>query len=103
MTPCKSCSKMARKTTIAMLLTPDGLKGACVCRDCARGGVLLVAPKLGPIVKQRVVKSDGVGRALRKLRTYAAAARTDGDVSFFDGRKSGLESAIEVLKRECGE
>jgi hypothetical protein len=103
MTKCKGCQKQVRKTTIAMLLTPNGLKGACVCRDCAKGGVLLVAPKLGPIVKQKVVRSEGVERALRRLRTFASAARTDGDVSFFDGRKSGLESAIEVLKRECGE
>jgi hypothetical protein len=107
-TKCKGCGRSARKTTIAMLLTPDGLKGACVCRDCARGGVLLVAPKLGPIVKQKVVKSDGVERALRSLRAFERAAMAGvspemPSTQFHMGREDGLRSAIEVLKRECGE
>ena len=108
MTKCKGCGRSARKTTIAMLLTHDSLKGACVCRDCARGGVLLVAPKLGPIVKQKVVKPEGVERALRSLRAYergAMAGVSPGTPScqFHMGREDGLRCAIEVLKRECGD
>ena len=99
MTPCKACGARVRKTTIAMLLTPDGLKGACVCRDCAKGGVLLVAPKLGPVIKQKVVKSDGVERAIRRINMLARAASATG----FDLKVEAFESAIEVLKRECGE
>jgi hypothetical protein len=99
MTKCKGCQKQVRKTTIAMLLTPGGLKGACVCRDCAKGGVLLVAPKLGPIVKQKVIKSDGVKRAIRRIRMLASAASATG----FDLKVEAFESAIEVLKHECGE
>jgi hypothetical protein len=100
---CRSCGRAARKTVIAFVLTPDGLKGGRVCGECAKDGWLLVAPKLAPVVKHKVVRWEGVENALRTLRRYAAAARTTSDVSFFDGRKSGFESAIEVLKRECGE
>jgi|SRR5579864_7328652 len=101
MTRCKACGSDYRKGVLAFLLTPGGLKGARVCQSCASGGVLLVVPKLGPVVRKKEVRSDGVERAIRMLRTYAKAAEADGS-SRMSGRAEGFEGAIEVLKRECG-
>lgn len=103
MSMCKGCGREYRKGTIAFLLTREGLKGARVCQVCAAGGAVIVAPTLAPVVKEKVVRSDGVERVLRTLRTYAAAARS-GPTSegFGHARAEGLESAIEVIKRECG-
>jgi hypothetical protein len=104
MTRCKACSREFRKGALAFLLTPKGLTGARVCQSCASGGVLLVAPKLAPVVREKVVRSDGVERALRQLRTLASASRANGAGFTFDnGRAEGFEGAIEVLKRECGQ
>jgi hypothetical protein len=116
MTRCKACGSDYRKGVLAFLLSPGGLKGARVCQSCASGGVLLVAPKLGPVVKQKTVRSDGVERALRQMRTYAAASRAlaksyasrvdrgKSGAEYTDAisRAEGFEGAIEVLKRECG-
>jgi hypothetical protein len=119
MTRCKACGSDYRKGVLAFLLTPGGLKGARVCQSCASGGVLLVAPKLGPVVRKKEVRSDGVERALRQLRTLAGAAQAVSKKTFppstplreiddrlnverFSGRAEGFESAIEVLRRECG-
>jgi hypothetical protein len=111
MTRCKACGAEFRKGVLAFLLTGKGLEGARVCQSCARGGVLLVAPKLAPIVKQKTVRSDGVERALRMLRTYASVAKasakenelSDGNRKLLSGRAEGIETAIETIKRECGE
>jgi len=106
MTRCKACGSDYRKGVLAFLLSPGGLKGARVCQSCASGGVLLVAPKLAPVVQKKTVRSDGVERAIRMLRTYAKAAETmggeDSDGIYQRGRAVGFEGAIEVLKRECG-
>jgi len=91
------------------LLTPGGLKGARVCQSCAGGGVLIVAPTVAPVVKVATKKDDGVARALRMLRTYAAASNagassgseTSYNAHYQRGRAEGFEGAIEVLKREC--
>jgi hypothetical protein len=115
MTRCKACGSDYRKGVLAFLLSPGGLRGARVCQSCASGGVLLVAPKLGPVVQKKAVRSDGVERAIRMLRTYAAASRDAAKANLHSesvadermrqahaGRAEGFEGAIEVLKRECG-
>ena len=101
MTRCKGCGKEYRKGVLAFLLSSEGLKGARVCQSCASGGVLLVAPKLAPVVKQSVARPEGLERAIRMLRTYGkAASTTPGELS--KGRSEGFEGAIECIKRECG-
>jgi hypothetical protein len=110
MTRCKACGSDYRKGTLVFLLTPGGLKGARVCQSCASGGVLLVAPKIGPMIQKKTVRSDGVERALRMLNTYAKVAKSGSNAAGTNipvrdvmlGRAEGIETAIEVLKRECG-
>ncbi len=104
MTRCKACGNEFRKGVLAFLLAPSGLRGARVCQTCAAGGVLIVAPKLGPLVQKKEVRSDGVERAVRQLRTMTRASTLgmNADSDFQRGRAEGLEGAIEVLKRECG-
>lgn len=110
MTRCKGCGKEFRKGVLAFLLTPKGLTGARVCQACASGGVLLVAPRVAPVVQNKTVRSDGVKRALRMLRTYANVSRHHagmnggiGRDAHAAGRAEGFEGAIELLKRECGQ
>jgi hypothetical protein len=111
MTRCKGCGKEFRKGTIACLLVPgEGFRGARICQECASDGVLLVAPKLAPVVAQKVVRSDGVERVLRMLNTYAKMSRSSANAeaeniavsSHHRGRAEGFEGAIEAIKRECG-
>jgi hypothetical protein len=104
-TRCKGCGKEYRKGVLAFLLGPEGLKGARVCQACASGGVLLVAPKLAPVVRQAVTRPEGLERAIRMLRTYAKAADSQGKAEledFLRGKAEGFEDAIECIKRECG-
>jgi hypothetical protein len=111
MTRCKACGSEFRRGVMAFILTTKfGLVGARVCQSCASGGVLLVAPKLAPVVKQKTVRSDGVERALRMLRTFASVSRMSardeqGDTvkASHHGRAEAFEGAIETIKRECGQ
>lgn len=122
MNRCKGCGREFRKGTIAFLLTDKGLRGARICQDCASGGVLIVAPKLGPVVQKKVVRSDAVKEVMRMLRSYAAAARNGvkslqeefeskredatpnwlehqrAQLSHFGGRAEGIESALAALE-----
>lgn len=118
---CKACGKDFRKGVLVSLLEPGGLQRVRVCQGCAGAGVVIVAPKIAPVVKQEHAAPDGVDRALRTLRTFAAAARASAkvkppaalkssedaglareDIAQMLGRAEGLESAIEAIKRECG-
>jgi hypothetical protein len=107
---CKGCGEEFRKGVMTFLLTSGKLQGARVCQGCARDGVFICAPKLAPVVKKLVDRRDGVERALRTLRMYAKSAslsqRLSGGVgigaALQQGRAEAYESAIEVIKRECG-
>ncbi len=103
MTRCKGCGKEYRKGVLAFLLSPEGLKGARVCQTCASGGVLLVAPKLAPVVKHAAARPEGLERVMMMLRAFAKGARgaAKRDPRFQD-RAEGYEGAIECIKRECG-
>lgn len=101
MTRCKGCGKEYRKGVLAFLLSSEGLKGARVCQACASGGVLLVAPKLAPVVKQAVARPEGLDRAIRMLRTYAKVSDQYPE-AHAKGRAEGFEGAIEIIRRECG-
>jgi hypothetical protein len=106
MRKCPACGQAFRTGTLAFMLEPGdgkrgggrGLRGVIACSSCAKGGVLLVAPKLAPRKVEKVVRSDGVTRVLRMLRTYAKAAAVSGD----DRKAEGLESAIQTVERELG-
>jgi len=102
MTRCKACGKEFRKGVLAFLLTPGGFKGARVCQSCASGGVLLVAPKLGPVIRKKEVRGDAVERVIRQLRALSTGANLCGSDDFHEGRRHAFEGAIEVIKRECG-
>lgn len=95
---CNGCGKDHRIGVMVFLLIDGSLKGARVCQSCASGGVLLVAPKLAPVVKQAAPRPEGLDRAIRMLRTYAKAAEANGA----QARASGFEGAIECIRRECG-
>jgi hypothetical protein len=110
---CKACGHTYRKGTLVTLLVPgQGVTGARVCQDCAAGGMLVVAPKVAPKVEQKVARPEGYEKALRQLQVLARAARGTAsqyaseeasDYSHFNGKAEGIESAIEVLKREMGQ
>jgi hypothetical protein len=108
MTKCKGCGNEFRRGSLAFLLTVDGIKGARLCQTCVAGGVTIVAPKLGPVVRQVVGNNkERVDKVLRMLRTSAAAARSTvaaeggNEVSVCaQGRAEGFEGAIELIKRE---
>jgi hypothetical protein len=101
MTKCKGCGKEFRRGSLAFLLTVDGIKGARLCQTCVAGGVTIVAPKLGPVVRQ-VVGNDKeqVDKVLRQLRTYARVASAGAASAYQLGRAEGFEGAIELIKRE---
>lgn len=113
---CPACGQPFRTGTLAFMLEPGdgkrgggrGLRGVIVCGSCAKGGVLLVAPKLAPVKVEKVSRADGVNRLLRMLRTYLKAAQSAGtgkneaDPEYHDGRASGIETAIQAVERELG-
>jgi hypothetical protein len=115
MRKCPACGVQFRSGTLAFMLEPGegkrGLRGVVVCGACAKGGVLLVAPKLAPVKVEKVAKPEGYDRVLRMLRTYARAAKGTAsqcyakaargaageeasDHSHFNGKADGIEVAI---------
>jgi hypothetical protein len=105
---CKACGGEFRKGKLAFIVGGNDKKlfGAIVCPSCAKGGLLLVAPKLGPVVKKVERRTDEVERALRQLTMLAAAARASARnivsnqamADEFSAKAEGIESAITVLK-----
>jgi hypothetical protein len=88
-----------------------GPRGAKVCGECAKDGMLIVVRKVGPRIEQKVARPDGYDRVLRMLRTYVSAAKssadreqpeTGGEHEFFKGRAEGIEMAIQTIRREMG-
>jgi hypothetical protein len=109
MTTCKACGNEFRKGVLVTLLTPKGIRGARVCQSCANGGMIIVAQKVAPVIEQKVVRAPEPDRIVRMLKTYASAAlaaaskeqpETGGEHEFFKGRAEGIETAIEVIKKE---
>jgi hypothetical protein len=118
MSTCKACGSAFRKGVIATFVEPGmGPRGAKVCGECAKDGMLVVVRKIGPRVEQKVARPEGYERVLRMLRTYASAARasavtyaaggslTSGNVflrGVFSGKGEGLDVAIQTIVREMG-
>jgi hypothetical protein len=60
MSVCKACGNTFRKGVIATYLEPGmGPRGAKVCQECARDGMLVVVRKVAPKVEQKVARPDG--------------------------------------------
>jgi hypothetical protein len=99
---CKACGEKRRVLTRAVVFHVDGTPpgGGLVCQTCARvRGLLVVASAVAPVRVEKVERPEGIERALRMLKTYAAAAKSEG----LDDRAEGIEVAIEALRREVGE
>jgi hypothetical protein len=113
---CKACGAAFRKGTTVTLLTPStrSAERARVCSACASGGLVVVAPRIAPVVREARSRSDlddALDGVLRQLRMYSNMARAtadklidageseDPDVPFFQGRDDGLCSAIELLRK----
>lgn len=97
---CKACGKPARKMIIAYVLTGvrGGITGARVCQACAAGGVLLVAPKLAPVVKSdKTGVTERFAKARRELQTLARMSLRGPAPQA--AKAEAYEGAIELLKR----
>lgn len=117
MSACPGCDRDYRTGITVTLLDPiKGAERKRVCQRCAAGGLVVVAPRIGPVVKGITREtSDDVVQAVRMLKTYALAAKAsrdefepnphtqdEGDAlnrAHFAGRLEGLEAAIELLTR----
>jgi len=105
---CKACGTTGfRKATLALVLLRGAHEGGLVCPECARSGVLLVASRVAPVIRQETAKPEALRRVLARLATYAKAASTatpeDARLCVAEhrlGRYEGIQTAIEVLKRE---
>ena len=82
MTTCKGCDAEFRKGTLAFLLTPEGLKGSCVCAACVKRGVLLV-PVLVPL-------RDKLADALDRERFYKQACEWYSKPENYNGPKPAV-------------
>ncbi len=118
MARCRACGKEYRKGTLVTLLTPGGkagAEGARVCSGCARGGVLLVAPRVAVPAKRDAVSKEHplalhIAAVTRQLRTYARAANAavasevggSPEACHHAGRAEAFEGAIELLKLNSG-
>lgn len=109
MTKCKACGASARKTTTALVGivgTRSGWRMGRVCRDCRRGGLLVVAQQTPPGVVVRQVKSDGIKSTLRQLRAIRDGWEKSPPPNlrgFMMAKSEGLEVAIQALERLGGE
>ena len=114
MSACPGCDRDYRTGVTVTLLDPiKGVERKRVCQRCAAGGLVVVAPRMAPVVKGVAREtSDDVDQAVRMLRTYALAAKASRDEfpsdpgtpdaidhAHFAGRLEGLEAAIELLTR----
>jgi hypothetical protein len=118
MARCRACGKEYRKGVLATLLTPGGkagAEGARVCSGCARGGVLLVAPRVAAPAKRDAVDKEHplavhIVTVTRQLRVYARAANVAAasevggspEACHHAGRAEAFEGAIELLKLNSG-
>jgi hypothetical protein len=106
---CPGCDREYRTGITVTLLDPiTGPERKRVCQRCAAGGMVIVSPRIGPVVKGIARESsEDVAQAVRMLRTYATAAKASRDecgddklnAAHFGGRLEGLEVAIELLTR----
>src|SRR5208337_3056997 len=109
-----ACGKEYRTGTIVTLLDSSanaGGRGARVCKPCARGALVVVAPKIAPKVAKAVESAHDhdarwVQSVIRQLRTYAKLAYAehvrlgpgDDEGAHQLGRAEGYEAAIELLR-----
>jgi hypothetical protein len=108
MSTCPAHGGDYRKGVTVTLLDPvTGPRRARVCQSCANGGLIIVAPKIAPVVQEKVARPEGYDGIVRQLAMYAKMARTTAD-SAEDGsveqvhqeaRAEGIECAIETLKQ----
>ena len=113
MAKCRSCGKEYRKGTLVMLLDAESNSGGRhtrVCAGCARGGMLLVAPRAAASAKRDPERLEQplvekVAAAIRQLRGYARmaekAARDNQDQynrGWHGGRAEAFDGAVELLK-----
>ncbi len=126
MSKCRACGKDYRTGVLVTLLDADASSGgrqARVCKRCAQGGMLVVAPRVVSVgisaktdagVREHPLALHIAG-VVRQLRLYARVARasalkapestddrTRAPQSFFIGRAEGFESAVELLKLNSG-
>ena len=81
MSACPGCNSDYRTGVTVTLLDPiKGAERKRVCQRCAAGGLVVVAPRMAPVVKGIAREtSDDVAQAVRMLRTYATAAKASRD------------------------
>ena len=84
MTTCKGCNAEFRKGTLAFLLTPEGLKGSCVCAACVKRGVLLV-----PVLVPHRLR-DKLADALDRERFYKQACEWYSKPENYNGPKPAV-------------
>lgn len=112
MQTCHACGKQVRATTLGFILKDGRMSGARVCTECVRDGVLIVAPKLAPVVDasraERRSEQEVLAPFIRLLKGQAKALSAslpiglgpfDDEVEQFKkGKIEGLETAIAALK-----
>jgi hypothetical protein len=110
MTNCPACGNSYRTGTTVLLLDPAfGSAGVRkrVCSSCANGGVVVVAPRLQPVKREKVIKPPQYDLIINQMRVLMRAANAsasyDGQKEHFTGRAEGLEAAIEIVKRVAGQ
>lgn len=107
---CKACGKQVRKTRIAVVVGPGGQsKGGRVCLDCERGGMLVVASVVAPVVEapprqreEHHVLEPYVLALQAQLRAsnavIGAMTEDDDERAFQEGRREATEAAIKLLR-----
>lgn len=118
MKSCGVCTREVRKTTMAYVMTAEGIKRKRTCAACVQSrGFTVIASDLAPKCKcgkpatrcsdhgTNTDSSDEVRRAVKALRSLVKVVRAtkpaDREIitaGLVDARVEGLETAIELLE-----
>jgi hypothetical protein len=104
MAACGACGAPCRKAQLAVVL-PEG-KRRRVCRRCAAEGLLTVATRVAPVMRQESLFTadplDDVARTVAawlRLEGSDPSSANEANELFIVGRKAAYESVLQLIKR----
>lgn len=98
MRACPGCGKSARSFTRATLFTQKGeARGANVCGECVKRGVLLVPERVAPVVTSSTKRSDAEVLApfIQTAKAHARACQASLGKTDDAETRTRLESRME--------
>ena len=101
MRSCTKCGKAARKRVAVTMFRKGVLKGALVCQECAKDGIVLLAAEAAVREVRTVDKGpEAAVKAMKRLRKqFALASCIDEEArDVLNGKLEGVDACIALVE-----